>query len=1846
MKTKVQPAPAGAGGVVDTTTVDPASMSLAPTGTPSPDMAVDMLGPEVNQIVTAIQPLEQVLKDLGLEASQFDTSLDELNVAAAQAHSSVDMAGDGFVNANAQVQSAAFQTDTTLVDLANGASQAATEAKDLAIEAGKAAASQDDQIKSNKDAIDQNHKTTKAGLGAMGMFMALQSALAMIPTEINETDGALKRIGKNATKTALSLVALAFLLQQFGGALSLNSAILQVYSAKKSLQAAAEATSSNLATAGLTRLAGAAASLNAGLLKLEATSMATLGGLAAIALAAYIVMDSFQQMAAEQKKAAIEAGNIQAASAAAMAESGYGTAKVLAVVGVAALALGVILYGIAAPAAFLYAAIVGVGALLLDAFGFLTPVMNAIQNVLSFFTLGLISSTDAVRLRAEADASAAFASERLKEAVESTAEAMKDVESGASTASDALFDNEKSTRAFTSAGEAVNRELKAQAEEAGTDTDDQGLKARKRVIGRFLKERGEEGGVSDATKEMMEDLEIDDAEVKAFQENTQKIFDLIKEEADLRARAAKEMIISGFDRGGDAITQEQFVQEQIGRIPGFDALTQEQQKDVIEDLNKEYENQLKAVIDNIKQLNRFNFGLTETNGAVAMASARIDNLNMAFDSGAATVRKSINKLSAIIEDGATLSPDELQKNLDSINAEFKDFGVDPRSVDNITDQFKALNTVQGSFRLETEKLIAEMKASGQGFGSPEAFTEALKDRLSDVAIAGGADATAVGSLMDSLPELSNDDITALMAGDTSVIADGFGEVNDKLKAALETMAKIASMTEEVAKLNAMKIEAESAFFAAQKTAIDLQLEGAQIQAQYGGKVVKAERLREAALKKANVGISRSGLSALQSGSVEEIRRRNQEIRGGVFGIQNRGRANVAAGGGFFGAGPRVTGAGFSSQGQATEAREKALRQAQQEQISTIKALIAAEEAHLKTIEEKNRLEKESLQSLVDGDVEEFLKKQAAVGATAAIATGDTRLQGIFGAEALGGAFKNLETQQAAGVTELFGQAIGGAGGLLEQSSQAALSARGVTDPRMAALMAGTTAEEEESRQNIRDLAGELGAAGEVGVDIAAQDLQTADFKVQQATIAVQQAMTETQEKSKQAADIREEGQKRANEILARSEAQLQQIEANTAALREEQGANSFAVYDQTNSKLNQKTNTKLNSLTKEQIEANKIAENVFLRRDAGIAKNTGSKATMALFEGRALAKTAASGKGLQQGGLGSGRIQKIGQFFDDIAKGGAAGGSAFTKSLEAGEGFKQAIRAGFRDFSKTSGLNNLASRVASSDVGRNFSIGRRISRMTDRFGVGGMLGGGTGRKATGLAQRAGSIFESTRKMSGEVADLVRKLGQGFAGTKTKGLLVDDIAKPLLNVTKKIGVDLPLAIVKGTGKVGFGAAQAGLGLAAEKTGRFGLNRLAKTNMGRAFNVGRRGFDLAEEFIPMNKVDPSILTDGKLTRGAAGNVQAGRSATFANKVGKGFNKLDKASTALKTAVAGKSAGQITGKAVGLLGKGISKLGAKLPVIGTLISGTAGALEAGAVGESGMGIAGGFLKGALTGSAYAGDSLLTAGLNLIPGVDIERGGAIDKGLGVVGAGAHGALTGAAIGTMIAPGIGTAIGAGVGAVAGMATEVGKILMGFPDQVETAGQVQAQMVQNTGETTEALGDKLSTSGELVSTSLESPVSALEDNRKRRNQIIAASDSIAGVAGAAPISVQAAGGPATAGGGFAPVGAGVGTPVGGVSQDGLMQVMNLFSQNIASFGVEMKRFNDSLANNINELKNLKFKIKLDGPTNVNVNFQNAGFLSQLTEGLKNELLKIVAQELVPQIKHDNAGNHKMGGGTL
>jgi hypothetical protein len=133
-------------------------------------------------------------------------------------------------------------------------------------------------------------------------------------------------------------------------------------------------------------------------------------------------------------------------------------------------------------------------------------------------------------------------------------------------------------------------------------------------------------------------------------------------------------------------------------------------------------------------------------------------------------------------------------------------------------------------------------------------------------------------------------------------------------------------------------------------------------------------------------------------------------------------------------------------------------------------------------------------------VEAFFKQQSAVGATAAIASGDQRLMNQYGAEALGTAALDIKRQQDAGVQTLYGQRLAGAGGLTEAASSAALSARGVTDMRAAQVMAGTTAEEEASKARLRELGGMLGETGELGAEMAEMQVQTATINVNSAQL--------------------------------------------------------------------------------------------------------------------------------------------------------------------------------------------------------------------------------------------------------------------------------------------------------------------------------------------------------------------------------------------------------------------------------------------------------------------------------------------------------------------------------------------------------------------------------------------------------------------------------------------------------------------------------------------------------------------------------------------------------------------------
>jgi hypothetical protein len=165
--------------------------------------------------------------------------------------------------------------------------------------------------------------------------------------------------------------------------------------------------------------------------------------------------------------------------------------------------------------------------------------------------------------------------------------------------------------------------------------------------------------------------------------------------------------------------------------------------------------------------------------------------------------------------------------------------------------------------------------------------------------------------------------------------------------------------------------------------------------------------------------------------------------------------------------------------------------------------VKLEEENLKLIGEKNKLEKDSIDALVTGDIDKFMESQAAVGATAAIATGSSRLMNAFGASALGSAAQDIKRQQDAGVQSIYGRQLGGQGGLTQQAYGAALSARGITDPRMAQVATGNTAEEEASKSRLRDLGTALDETGQVSVQMAEMQLETAEMRVKEANIIVE-----------------------------------------------------------------------------------------------------------------------------------------------------------------------------------------------------------------------------------------------------------------------------------------------------------------------------------------------------------------------------------------------------------------------------------------------------------------------------------------------------------------------------------------------------------------------------------------------------------------------------------------------------------------------------------------------------------------------------------------------------------------------
>ena len=477
--------------------------------------------------------------------------------------------------------------------------------------------------------------------------------------------------------------------------------------------------------------------------------------------------------------------------------------------------------------------------------------------------------------------------------------------------------------------------------------------------------------------------------------------------------------------------------------------------------------------------------ITSTFGAANMA---VDNFVMNLKTGTSSFASVINTLKQAQKNIAMGS-----SGIAAVEKARKDV-FDKSGIDKETGVGKAIDRSFDSMK-EAAEFTANLPQKLSAVNIKHSATPSeVKDNIRTELMQGVDPTSQMGKVIEG-------GISKLTDEQTKMIASGQLDISDALSGMMKGMSKlsegamaaaVALMKHEstITKLTAERIKSELKLVSAQKQAIDLSMEASNIIAKHGGPAVTPEMRRQAILNKANTTSGRLGLSNMSTGSGAELRGRTFQTLDKFAGLETRGRGSFdqktgSFKGGFMGA----EGLQEDQRGEL-EAELKSL-------VSTTKELIKADQESLKILKQKNALEKESLESLITGDLDKFLEGQAAVGATAAIATGDTRLMGMFGGDALGGAFKNIKKMQEAGVQEIHGVSMSQ---MMMTGAQASLGARGINDPAMAAMMAGQTAEEQAISSRIRGQAGALGAMGGAMQDMAAMQVQSATVAIDTAKV--------------------------------------------------------------------------------------------------------------------------------------------------------------------------------------------------------------------------------------------------------------------------------------------------------------------------------------------------------------------------------------------------------------------------------------------------------------------------------------------------------------------------------------------------------------------------------------------------------------------------------------------------------------------------------------------------------------------------------------------------------------------------
>lgn len=915
---------------------------------------------------------------------------------------------------------------------------------------GKIEAEQDRNRKTKKPESDPKDKVADNSAQLATALAAAGTAMSYFQSEITENSSTMAIFTNNALSSIQSITLVVAALQAFGLSLGRAAIAANLESLFKAVPALGNAaTQAGISTANL------AAGLQAGAVATTAVVagfnilMSTLQESARLEKERQMKLAVTSDIGSEQQKQAMDkAGKSAGSEASSGVRNTFGT-----IGGIIGGTIGTIVGGTAGATAGSVVPFAGTaaGAAIGGAAG--GAAGAATGAGLGVLVADLLGYTEEASVLAESQNRIAtaklVADKEMAASSKAASQALKDFQDGTATAADVL----KSTQG---AGQAVSMQI---AETKKANEAEKGLASQTSYFGAI----GSTIGLSDSKetkqKKADENSKIRDAELKKAVDGYIEM-NQAGTSALARANAATGQSFDDF-----------FNTLQTTNQPLADAYASSEEN--LERLKKEFKNISNEAERTRKAFAAMNLGFQSVDATAAAMTVGLENYLASQQAGNVGLTQSISTLQAGLTNAAQgITTEAFQSALTDAEVALTAMGAGDKEVSKFTENMGAINKAQKFYASATqdakENLQAEFKRGAAGQSDPKKRQEALSDAITSQLEGSGVDKEVTKRIGEALAgaKIADGDLEAIIDGNFEVLDKVLKDLGDKTFGQVsKSLEQYAKYQQQLVKLTQERIQVEGKLRDAQKSTIDATLEAAKIAQEFGGAAVTPDQNRQSIIAKANVDSQGLGVGELKTGSAKEIKDRQASIRQALSDQKN---IVTQAAAGDKGAQKALQGQGGAERSANTER----LKQLAQENYNTTKALIDQKREEIKLIQSKNQLEKDSMDALISGDIMKFFDSQAAIGAQAALATGDQQLISQFDTASLGAATKDLERQKEAGVQQKFGRDIGGSGGLVEGGYSAIGGRVGLSQDSIQAA-AQTTPEQLQAEKEARELAGTL-----------------------------------------------------------------------------------------------------------------------------------------------------------------------------------------------------------------------------------------------------------------------------------------------------------------------------------------------------------------------------------------------------------------------------------------------------------------------------------------------------------------------------------------------------------------------------------------------------------------------------------------------------------------------------------------------------------------------------------------------------------------------------------------------------